>query len=168
MPGLFKIIKMEKTGFGGGCHWCTEAVFQALKGVKEVEQGYISTATDRATFYEAVLVHYNSEVISLEKLIEVHLQTHQSTSKHSMRSKYLSAIYVSEETERIKANSILKEFQNKITERIITKAYQFGKFKASREEIRNYYKTDPERPFCKVYIQPKLDKLKCNFPDSIK
>ncbi|MCG9972372.1 peptide-methionine (S)-S-oxide reductase [Christiangramia crocea] len=152
--------ELLKIGFGGGCHWCTEAVFQAVKGVGEVNQGYISTAQEKEIFYEGVLVYYDPEIISLEKLIELHLQTHQSTSNHCMRSKYLSAVYVFENIQRLKVNFILNELQNNFTEKIITKAYDFGKFKASRKEIRDYYKTDPERPFCQVYIKPKLEKLR--------
>ena len=83
---------IDSIGLGGGCHWCTEAVFLNLKGVVRVEQGWIS-ASGAVEFSEAVLVHFNPEKISIKDLIAVHLHTHKSTSSHSMRSKYRSAVY---------------------------------------------------------------------------
>ncbi|MDX1542799.1 MAG: peptide-methionine (S)-S-oxide reductase [Christiangramia sp.] len=155
--------ELLKIGFGGGCHWCTEGVFQAIKGVGEVKQGYISTAQEKETFYEGVLVYYDPGSISLQKLIEIHLQTHQSTSNHSMRSKYLSAVYTFDTLQNSEVLDILDAIQGKFEKQIITKAYKFGDFKASRLEIRNYYKTDPDRPFCKLYIDPKMKILEDKF-----
>ncbi|PTX43101.1 peptide-methionine (S)-S-oxide reductase [Christiangramia gaetbulicola] len=160
--------KLEIIGFGGGCHWCTEAVFQSLKGVGEVEQGYISTATEPEVFYEGVIVHYHPNLISLEKLIEIHLITHHSTSNHSMRSKYLSGIYVFNNDQKILSDKILNELQEDYDKKIITRTYDFGNFKASRPEIRNYYKTDPGKPFCKLYIDPKLKILEKDHLDLLK
>ena len=154
---------LEKIGFGGGCHWCTEAVFQSIKGVGEVKQGYISTAQEQETFYEGVLVYFDPGSISLQKLIEIHLLTHQSTSNHSMRSKYLSAVYTFDARQNSEVQNILNAFQGKFEKQIITKAFKFGNFKASRPEIRNYYQTDPERPFCKLYITPKIKILEDKF-----
>lgn len=79
--------KIQKIGLGGGCHWCTEAVFQSLIGIEKVEQGFIASTEEYNTFSEAVIVHFDSEVISAKTLIEIHLYTHKSTSQHSMRSK---------------------------------------------------------------------------------
>ena len=159
---------LQKIGFGGGCHWCTEAVFLTIIGVKQVDQGYISVEEDLENFYEGVIVYYDQETIGLEILIEIHLRTHQSTSNHSMRSKYLSAVYVFEEEQKKLAAEILKKLQKNFHRRIITEVYDFGDFKPSRKEIRNYYKTDPERPFCKMYIDPKLEKLRQNFANHLK
>ena len=91
---------ISKIGFGGGCHWCTEAVFQSLKGVAKVEQGWIASFDEYDSFSEAVIVYYNETVISLETLIDVHLYTHRSNSDHSMRKKYRSAVYTFSENKR--------------------------------------------------------------------
>ncbi|MEM9076169.1 MAG: peptide-methionine (S)-S-oxide reductase [Bacteroidota bacterium] len=78
---------MDKIGLGGGCHWCTEAVFSSLNDVIRVEQGFISS-NEESAFSEAVIVHYDSNAISLKDLVGIHLYTHKSTSDHSMRAKY--------------------------------------------------------------------------------
>ena len=84
---------IRKIGFGGGCHWCTEAVFQSLKGIETVEQGFIRSDAPADTWSEAVIVHYDPAEIDLAVLMEVHLRTHAATKDHSMRSKYRSAVY---------------------------------------------------------------------------
>jgi peptide-methionine (S)-S-oxide reductase len=79
---------LQKIGFGGGCHWCTEAYFQSLTGVDKVEQGWISSTAPDDTFSEAVIVYYNPAIIPLKILIAVHLHTHAATKNHSFRKKY--------------------------------------------------------------------------------
>src|SRR6195952_1575905 len=88
---------MDKIGFGGSCHWCTEAVFQSLRGVAEVKQGWIASDGGAEDFSEAVIVGFDPAVISLDTLVEVHLHSHSCTSLHSMRAKYRSAVYTFEE-----------------------------------------------------------------------
>lgn len=148
-----------KIGFGGGCHWCTEAVFLSLKGVKEVRQGWISSKMPYDSFSEAVLLRFDSKVISLKDLIAIHLHTHKSTSNHSMREKYRSAIYYFSEDEKLYTEKILQRLQKDFDEKIITKIVPFFAFKPSLEEHQNYYYKNPEKPFCKTYINPKLQWL---------
>lgn len=158
----------DKIGFSGGCHWCTEAVFQFLKGVCKVEQGYISTEAEPEKFYEGVIVYYIPEIISMETLIDIHTQTHQSTTNHNLRYKYLSGIYTFNARQLRKAKEILNVINKNKKFDLITGTYHFGAFKHSRTEIQNYYKTDPERPFCKVYIEPKLNLVKHKFSEQFK
>ena len=148
-------MTLKKIAFGGGCHWCTEAYFQALKGVEKVEQGWISAVYPHETFSEAVIVHYNPTIISLHILISVHLHTHSSTKEHRFREKYRSAVYVFEkEIEEVK--SLFEEIQKDFEEHIITKALLFKEFKLNSEEQQNYYKKNKEGTFCERYISPKL------------
>ena len=84
----------HKIAFGGGCHWCTEAVYKSLKGIISVEQGFLASDGEESSFSEAVIVSYEPSDISLEDLILIHLYTHKSTSDHSMRNKYLSLIHI--------------------------------------------------------------------------
>ncbi|RZJ43496.1 MAG: peptide methionine sulfoxide reductase, partial [Brevundimonas sp.] len=81
-------------GFGGGCHWCTEAVFQAFRAVEMVEQGFIRSAPPDDSWSEAARVTFDPDVLPPQVLIEAHLLTHSATSDHAMRGKYRSAVYV--------------------------------------------------------------------------
>lgn len=152
-----------KIGFGGGCHWCTEAVFQSLEGVTKVEQGWISSEGENEIFSEAVIVHFNTIEINLEILIEVHLLTHSSASSHTMRGKYRSAVYYFSDKQKKEANKIIVNLQANFEKRIITKAYPFIAFKTSPEKIQNYYLKNPNKPFCEKYINPKLALISMKF-----
>lgn len=150
----------SKIALGGGCHWCTEAIFDALIGVHLVEQGWVSSEHKEATTpSEAVIVHYDEKVIELHILIEVHLLTHNATSNHAFRKKYRSAIYTFSEPQKIEAQKILTEKQVLFEKPLITKVYPFHHFKLNEEQFLNYYKKDPSKPFCQSYIKPKLQML---------
>ena len=151
-----KLNTLDKIGFGGGCHWCTEAVFQHLMGVEKVEQGWIASEGKNAEFSEAIIVHVNVEKIPLNVLVEIHLHTHKSTSLHPFREKYRSAVYTFSKAQKEEINTILETLQAQFEHKLITKVIPFVNFKASREEIQDYYKKNPQKPFCETYINPKL------------
>lgn len=157
----------QKIGLGGGCHWCTEAVFQSLKGVQKVEQGFIASVDRDSHFSEAVIVYYDFNQIALKDLISIHLHTHKSTSVHSMRSKYRSAVYAFTLKDEISAVKILDGLQVDFEERIITRVLSYRDFKPSNTMFHNYYYSDQEKPFCKTYVAPKLKMLLENFSEHI-
>lgn len=159
--------KNSKIALGGGCHWCTEAVFLSLIGVSKVEQGYIASVDEASGFSEAVIVHFNSEEISLETLIEIHLYTHKSTSDHSMRAKYRSAVYVFSEEQGKESKTMINSLQKDFGNRLITTVLDFSVFKPSREQITNYYYRNPQKPFCERFIEPKLDLVLQKFSKNV-
>ena len=160
--------RQTKIALGGGCHWCTEAVFQSLIGVHNVEQGFVASTEEHTSFSEAVIVHFDPDEISLNTLIEVHLYTHKSTSAHTMRKKYRSGIYYFSDQQKRDAKLILNSFQIEFENKLITSVYPFSAFKPSREAIQNYYLKNPEKPFCKRFINPKLKLIQDKFSDKTK
>jgi len=159
---------LSKIAFGGGCHWCTEAVFQSLKGVHLVEQGFVASDGTNDSFSEAVIVHFDKDEIALKKLIAIHLYTHGSTSSHSMRSKYRSAIYYFKTEDQVASTLVLKELQVDFDKNLITGVFPFKAFKASNKMFHEYYLKDKEKPFCKTYIEPKLKLLLDKFSENVK
>lgn len=157
---LLYTMNNSQVGLGGGCHWCTEAVFQSLKGVTLVKQGYISSIGKNDSFSEAVIVSYNPNIIKLKDLIEIHLHTHKSTSDHSFREKYRSAVYYDDENQKLVIETFINELNEDFENKVITQVLKLDKFKLSRPELLDYYKKNPEKPFCKRYIHPKLDLLR--------
>ena len=148
---------MQRIAFGGGCHWCTEAIFQQLTGVSNVEQGWVSSTHPEATTpSEAVIVHFDPNDISLDTLTEIHLFTHNATSNHTFREKYRSAVYTFSESQKKEVQDILKEKQKLFEKSLVTKVYPFGEFRLNDEQYLDYYKSNPEKPFCQVRIAPKL------------
>jgi peptide-methionine (S)-S-oxide reductase len=160
-------MELTKIAFGGGCYWCTEAVFQSLIGVEKVAQGFICSEGKNKAFSEAVIVYFN-EKISLKLLIEIHLHTHKSTVKHSMRDKYRSAIYYFTEEQKKESQQLLTSLQIDFDAQIITQILPFQDFKPSIEASQNYYIKNSQKPFCKKYIHPKLDLLLREFSSHVK
>ena len=151
--------KITSIGLGGGCHWCTEAVYASLKGVTSVEQGWISSNAPNDAFSEAVLIGMNEKEISLYDVIEIHLYTHSATSNHAMRKKYRSAIYTMTQRDKKRVEQVLKKLAKNYSAPLITQALLFKEFKRSEEVYLAYYYKSPDKPFCQTYIQPKLEKL---------
>ena len=148
---------MQKIAFGGGCHWCTEAIFQSLIGVGKVEQGWVSSTLPVATTpSEAVIVHFDASLISLDILTEIHLFTHNATSNHNFREKYRSAVYTFSKPQQLEAQRILEKKQKLFEKPLVTKVYPFGEFRLNDEQYLDYYKSNSEKPFCRVRIEPKL------------
>jgi len=157
----------EKIGLGGSCHWCTEAIFQSLKGVLHVSQGWIASIENPARFSEAVVVEFDPAQISLPTLIEIHLHTHSCTSDHSMRSKYRSAVYTLADEQFYCANQAIEELQADFDQRIITEVIPFGRFKLNDEKYLDYYSKNPDKPFSKTFIDPKLNILLTRFSGKV-
>ena len=161
------MLAFKKIGFGGGCHWCTEAVFQSLTGVSKVDQGFIASTGKNNTFSEAVIVHYGPDTIPLRLLIEIHLRTHKSTVNHQMRSKYRSAIYVFSEVQFNEVKPMLQSMQKEFDNNLITEVLWFHEFKPSGTQFANYYYNNPDKPFCKNHIDPKLRILLKQFSNQV-
>jgi peptide-methionine (S)-S-oxide reductase len=154
---------VEKLGLGGGCHWCTEGIFQMLAGVTQVEQGYIRSDPPSGTWAEGVMVHFHPSVIGLSTLVAVHLRTHDATAPYIATSKYRSGIYVLDEDQRRRTIDAIASLQHEFDAPVQTRVLALREFKPSDERFRNYYASDPERPFCRRYIDPKLDILRREF-----
>lgn len=155
--------RTDQIGFGGSCHWCTEAIFLSLKGVSSVEQGWIASSEAKNFFSEAVMVTFDEQQITLATLIAIHLHTHSCTSSHSFRDKYLSAIYTRNKQQKIIAGAALKDLQEDFMEPIITQILSFHEFRLNKEEYLNYYYSNPDKPFCKNIVKPKLLEILSRF-----
>lgn len=158
---------IQKVGFGGGCHWCTEAVFLALIGVVDVQQGWISSNGTEAELSEAVIVHYDTLQVDMSVLIEIHLYTHSCTAMHSMRKKYRSAVYTYSDSQMQAAVELIANLQSEFNNKIITRALPFVSFKENAEMYRAYYEKHSGNQFCERYINPKFRLLMQRFRNNV-
>ena len=162
------MIHTQHIGFGGGCHWCTEAVFESLKGTSEVEQGFARSEPPYDQWSEAARLLHDPSVIPLKALIAVHLHTHSSTSDHPLRQKYRSAVYVTSQEQGQAATQVLSALQADWEKPLVTKVLALGAFKLNAPEYLRYYATRPDAPFCRTHISPKLAKLRRQFSHYLK
>lgn len=159
---------MEKIGFGGGCHWCTEGIFQTLRGVTQVDQGFIQSIPPADRWAEGVIVGFDPMIISLETLAEVHLRTHSANGVYSPGGRYRSAIYTFGAEQEDEATRSIARFADESGRPARTTVLPFIGFKPSEERYRNYYKTAPDRPFCRRYIDPKLAYIRRHFAGAVR
>jgi peptide-methionine (S)-S-oxide reductase len=147
-------------GLGGGCHWCTEAVFQSLHGVSNVRQGFLSGEAPWDAPSEGVLLELDEDAVPLRVLLEIHLRTHASGAEHSMRKKYRSAVYVPCEALGARVAEVIRELSPWLGFEPVTKVLSLRSFRLNEERFLNYRRSRPEAPFCRTYIDPKLALLR--------
>ena len=161
--------------FGAGCFWCVEAIFSQLEGVINVESGYTGGITDNPT-YESVCsgatnhaevckITYNQDIITFEELLRLFFQMHDPTTLNrqggDIGSQYRSAIfYTNKEQKEISENYIKNLTKNKVFKNeVVTQIEKFDIFYKAEKYHQDYYKNNKNAPYCRVMIQPKLEKL---------
>ena len=176
-------INKETIVLGGGCFWCTEAVFKMLKGVIFVEPGYAGgtkegpifeeVASGETGYAEVVSVKYDPEIISLNNILTVFFATHDPTTKDKqggdVGSQYRSIIFYTSEEQKKEAKKFIEklDLSSKIGKPILTEVRKLDIFYPAEEHHKNYYKKHPEEAYCQLVINPKLEKVKKNFSNLI-
>lgn len=170
---------LEKAVFGGGCFWCTEVIFDELKGVESVESGYSGGAIANPTYREVcsgltghaevVEVTYNPAEISYVDLLRIHLSTHNPTTLNQqgadVGTQYRSIILVRTEQEREIAKQVIEELQPAFDKPIVTEIKTLEAFYPAEPEHQDYYVNNPEQGYCQVVINPKLEKFRRLFKE---
>jgi len=167
--------------FGGGCFWCTEAVFLSLKGVASVIPGYAGGITANPTYdevsagktghVEVIRIEYDSKIISTEKLLEVFFASHDPTTLNRQGAdtgtQYRSIILYSNETQRRTADSYIKNLteNKKYLNPIVTELEPLKAFYPAEEYHQKFYERNPEIPYSQAIIAPKIEKLRKNYPE---
>jgi len=166
----------EVATLAGGCFWCLEAVFQRLRGVVSVESGYTGGHVENPTYRqvctgttghaEAVRITFDPEVISYRDLLDVFFEIHDPTTLNRQGAdvgpQYRSAIFYHSEEQRATAESVIAELQaERYRDRpIVTEVVAAGEFYLAEPEHQDYYRRNPEAPYCRIVIAPKLAKLR--------
>lgn len=174
---------MKKITLGGGCFWCTEAVFQRLKGVSSVVSGYMGGKTDNPTYREictgttghaeVIQITYDENIISLEQLLEVFWATHNPTTLNRQGNdsgtQYRSAIFYENDEDLAIANNSIVNIAPKIwDDQIVTEVTQASKFYPAEDKHQNYYNGNKIIPYCRIIISPKVDKLQTTYKHLLK
>lgn len=163
--------------FGGGCFWCTEAIFQNLKGVLEVESGYSGGDVVNPTYREVstgdtghaevIQVSYDEEEISFEDLVRVHLGTHDPTTPNAqgadVGTQYRSVIFFRNDEERQVAEDVIEEYGETLDSDVVTEVRSFDAFFPAETDHQNYYNENSEAGYCQAVIEPKLVKFRRTF-----
>ena len=171
----------EVAVFGGGCFWCTEAVFKSINGVESVMPGYIGGSTPNPSYEqvcsgstghaEAVKVVYDESILKVSDLLEIFFATHVPTTLNrqgnDVGTQYRSAIfYTTPEQEKVSHEAIVLAGQN-YNDKIVTEVLPATDFYEADESHKNYYFQNSNNSYCTLVISPKLDKLQKEFGDKL-
>lgn len=175
---------MEEVVLGGGCFWCTEAIFKRLKGVKEVVSCYansdkkdpsyeeVSSGETNAT--EATKIVFDPKFVPLEKLLEIFWHTHNPTTLNrqgnDVGTQYRSVIFYSSESQRKIAEDSKKEVEKEklYEDPIVTTIEPLKNFYKAEGYHQNFYDTNKSYPYCSFVIDPKITKLLREYSGMVK
>jgi len=170
--------------FGGGCFWCTEAVFKMLKGVISVTPGYTGGTKDNPNYNEVgsgrtghaevVRIEYDPELVSYETLLTVFFATHDPTTLNrqgaDVGTQYRSIVLYTTDEQKRAAERRIQEL-NASTEKgkpIVTEVKPLEHFYEAEQYHRDYYANNTDQPYCQIIINPKLEKVKKQFAELLK
>ena len=177
--------KTEQTiAIGGGCFWCTEAVFKMLKGIISVEPGYAGGSFENPTYEdvcigntghaEVIKIEYEPKIISLENILTVFFASHDPTTKNrqgnDVGEQYRSIILCSTKDQKRVSEKFIKELNNlnKKGKPILTEVKMLKNFYPAENYHKDYYQKNKNQLYCQVVINPKLNKVKNKFAELIK
>ncbi len=175
---------LEIATLGAGCFWCIEAVFQGMKGVKKVISGYTGGDTLNPSYNEictgttghaeVAQITYDPQEVSFSEVLEVFWQTHDPTTLNrqgnDVGTQYRSAVfYHNAEQQRIS-----EEYKTKLDDSgawpdpIVTEISPLEEFYPAEDHHQDYYKNNPQQPYCVFVVKPKVDKFRKVFGDKLK
>jgi methionine-S-sulfoxide reductase len=169
---------------GGGCFWCVEAVYEMLDGVKKVESGYSGgtvknpsyreVCTGKTGHAEVAQITFDSSKTSIEEILKVFFTVHDPTSLNKqgndVGTQYRSVIFYRNDHQREIAKSIIDDLNdnNVYLKPIVTQLVPFTHFYKAEDYHQDYYNQNKEAPYCRLVIQPKLEKFEKLFKDRLK
>lgn len=170
--------------FGGGCFWCTEAVFAAMQGVQKVEPGYCGGHVENPTYeqvcdkdtghIEVVRITYDPEQVSYESLLEVFFATHDPTTPgrqgNDVGPQYQSAIFCEDASQREVAERIIATINasGKFQAPVCTEIRQAATFWVAEDYHHDFFERNPGQGYCQFVVAPKIQKFRAQFPDRLK
>lgn len=165
--------------FGSGCFWCSETIFERLKGVLKVTSGYSGGKTNNPTYEEVcsgttghaevVQVEFDPKVISYQLLLDVFFTTHDPTTPNQQGNdigeQYRSVIFYHDNKQQISAQKKISKLEatNTFVNPIVTEVLPANIFYPAENDQKDYYKNNSENQYCKAVINPKLTKLRKHF-----
>jgi len=161
--------------FGNGCFWCTEAIFQQLKGVESVYPGYTGGSVKNPSYREvcngttghaeAIQIKYDPSVINYRELLDIFFYTHDPTTLNrqgnDVGTQYRSAIFYHDEEQKAAAEEIISQLTSEkvYDDPIVTEVTPMDVFYMAEDYHKNYYLNNKSQGYCRAVINPKLDKF---------
>jgi peptide-methionine (S)-S-oxide reductase len=163
----------ETATLGGGCFWCTEALYQMVPGVKSVASGYAGGTTENPTYKdvcsggtghaEVIQVEFDPKEVSYDKVLETFWQAHDPTTLNRQGAdagtQYRSIILYNSEAQKVAAEKSKAEAQKHFGRPIVTEIVPLKKFYKAEGYHQNYFRSNSDQPYCRAVILPKVQKF---------
>ncbi len=174
---------LETAVVGSGCFWCTEAVFQEIKGVQKVVSGYSGGTVPGEPTYreicsgltghaEVIKITFDASIISFAEIIVIFMTTHDPTTLNRQGAdrgtQYRSVIFYQNETQQEISKEVITQLSGVFDDNIVTEISPLTIFYEAGNEHQNFYKDNPEQGYCNYVITPKLSKLRQLHADKLK
>ncbi len=174
---------LKEATLGGGCFWCTEAVFQRVRGVREVISGYSGgTVPGRPTYREicsgrtghaeVIRIVFDPEAISYGDLLRIFFGTHDPTTLNrqgaDMGTQYRSVIFYHDPKQEEVAREVIEEMGAYFEDPIVTEVSPLTNFYEAEQEHQDYYNQNTSQGYCQFVISPKLKKLRTTYAAYLK
>ena len=164
---------LETATLGGGCFWCTEAIYQMLPGVKSVTSGYAGGTTEDPTYKEicsgktghaeVIQIEYDPKLVSYDKILQTFWEAHDPTTLNRQGAdtgtQYRSIILYNNEAQKIAAEKSKAAAQKNFSKPIVTEIVPLKHFYKAELYHQDYYRSNPDQPYCRAVIQPKVEKF---------
>lgn len=175
---------IQRVAFGGGCFWCSEAVFRILKGVVSVTSGYAGgtfphptyqqVSTGRTGYAEVILVEYDPVIISFEKLLQIFFDAHDPTTLNrqgaDVGTQYRSIVLCATDEQHESAERYIEKLvaSGTYSDPIVTQVVALDAFYPAEEYHKQYYEAHPDEGYSLAVIKPKVEKIKEKYADMLK
>lgn len=176
--------QLQKATFGGGCFWCTEAIFKEVKGVISVTSGYSGGEKQNPTYeevslgtsghVEAVQIEFDTRETNYLTLLKIFFKTHDPTSFDrqgaDQGSQYRSVVFYHTEAQKEEVVKLIEKFNKDLVfgTKVVTEVRPFESFYKAEPYHVNFYERNKNHPYCQIVINPKLEKLYKEFADEVK
>ena len=167
---------------GGGCFWCTEAVFEQVDGVLSVESGYSNGHTRNPSYQqvcsgdtghnEVVRVEFDNQRIGLREVLEIFFAVHDPTTRNrqgaDVGTQYRSGIYLHDDAQRAVAQAVLDEADAAFAGRVVTELSTVDNYSRAEDYHQHYFAKNPHQGYCAAVVAPKVDKFRKTFKERLR
>ncbi len=178
------MMNLQKATFGGGCFWCTEAIFTAVNGVQNVTSGYMGGQNANPTYEqvcsgktghaEVIEIDFDESMVRFSELLLIFFKTHNPTTLNRQGgdtgTQYRSVVFYHSEQQKLDSQKMIQQLSDEqvFTDPIVTQLTPAVTFYPAENYHQNYFVNHRNQPYCMAVIEPKLGKFARSFKDKIK
>ena len=181
---ITKSSTLEKATLGGGCFWCTEAIYKSLKGVTEVIPGYSGGVSENPTYQEVctgntghaevIQITFDNQRITFDEILEIFFKVHDPTTLNrqgnDIGTQYRSVVFYHTDAQKMSAEALIAKINHSAVhpDPVVTEVSPFKTFYPAEDYHHNYFERNKNQPYCSFVVAPKVEKFKKVYIEKLK